>query len=113
MRTNVACAKQSNFSSTPIPLRRLQGIAKAAARLSNPVESHITHGYVLGLIPDEPSKGYCSKRNTDPQNIDTINQHLVDQHELHISVDEKPKTADEIKIHVLKAKEQAVREMLL
>lgn len=52
------------------------------------------------------------KRNIDPKNIDTITLHLVDQLESHMSAEEMPTTAEEIKIDVAPYKEASVRDML-
>lgn len=78
---------------------------------ANLVESHISHGELLRLIPDETMVGQFRKRQISPKNIDTIHKHLVDQNESHISADEKPTTPKDKKIDVPPNKAAVVRDM--
>lgn len=67
---------------------------------------------MVGLIPDEPLDGKFRKRNIDPKNIDTINRHLAQQREIHMSADEKQTTAEDLKINVPPYNEEVVCNML-
>lgn len=64
---------------------------------------------MLSLIPDTSKEGKFRKRHEDPRIIDTINKHLADQRETHMSADEKPTMAEDIKIDVPPNMETAVR----
>lgn len=98
----------ANFGSTLVQLRHKQAIAKAAPPPSNVAEAHISHSEMFELIPD----GKFRKHHIYPENIDTINKHLVDQREIDMAEDEKKTTADKIKHDVLPDNEQAVRDMI-
>lgn len=74
------------------------------------VESHIRHGTLFGL--NEDKCGQIHKWHIYPNNIATINGHLDDQPESHMSAKEEPTAADDIKRDGPLAEEDEVRNML-
>lgn len=102
----------SNFGSKPVGLFLLRSIAKATVHAENLVESHITHRKMVRCIPKETPNGKIRKHHIYPKNIDAINKHLANQREIHMATDEKPTTAEDIKIYVPRDKEDAVLNML-
>lgn len=101
----------TNFGSTPIELYVRHPISKAATHTMNLLESHISQREMLGLIPYELMDGKFRKPRIYPENIDTINKHLGDQRERHMSADETPTKAKDIKIDVPQEKETSLRNM--
>lgn len=100
------------FSSTAVARCPRKGTTKATVHPYSNLISHINHGKVLVVIPDEPSSCRFRKRHIKPKNIDTINKQLTDQRENRISADAKPTMAEYITIIVTTEEEAMVCHML-
>ena len=99
----------ANFWKCPVYLRPNPVVSKTEYHPSHIAESDISHGEVFDIVED---KMRYQNRNTDVQDIETINKHLAGTREAHAVADEKPTTADNIELKVDDGYHKEVHNML-
>lgn len=101
----------ANFGDHPIALLTHQVVGAASTHPEKQFESHMSHGEVLGLSPDDRDTKF-HKHHVNVRDIETINKHLAYQWEEHTYVRDKRITADDIEIDEPDDNKSAIREML-
>lgn len=101
----------ANFIDQTIDLLPHQVVAAALSNQKTLVESQLSHAEVFGLMPHDMNFKFRKQHNY-AHDIETISKHLADNQEKHIGEEEKPVTAADIYIDVLKDKEDNVRALL-
>lgn len=76
----------SSSSDQPLYLLPQQVVAIASRQPENPVESHILHAQIFGLVPDDRDMK-VRQCHIDVCGIDKINKHITDQREQHVGKD--------------------------
>lgn len=100
----------ANFSNHELDMHPRQVIAYTTPRPEAIEESYIIHIEMLGLIPEDSDIKFC-KQHVDVRNIETMNKHVADQREQHMSEDERPVTADDLDLDTLHKRDEDVQNM--